>query len=204
MAINWSRIISIVKNVIIVALALVVVGLGGWVVYDKAPNSESTSPNSNVPTSVNGIRETTGKTLDLRNQGLAEVDSNIYGKTDIVVLILSNNKLKSLKSEMGKMIKLEVLKLDHNLLEGSLIAEIRMLPLKTLDVSHNKMTGIPAEIGQLNYLETLDYSYNNISAYPDEIANLKQLKTLNLTGNPLSAEKIAELKSKLPHTKIIY
>ena len=121
-------------------------------------------------------------------------------------LILSNNAIRSLPSEMGKMTNLITLKIDHNALEGSLIGEVRqMTKLKQLDVSHNNMTGIPAEIGQLSNLQVLDYSYNKIDGLPNELANLnKNLLEFRLTGNPLSQDKINKLKIDLPNTDIIF
>lgn len=190
------------KNFVIGILVVALLGLGGWVVYDRMWAGGTDSPNGG--SSSTETNNYTGKTLDLSDRGLTEVGPDIYNKTDTVVLILSNNSLKSLKSEMGKMTRLEVLKLDHNKLEGSLIAEIRKMPLRELTASNNNMTGIPAEIGQLSQLETLDLSYNDIDSYPNEIANLKQLKTLNLTGNPFSAKKISEIKAKLPNTNVIF
>lgn len=196
------------KNTLLVILILAVLGMGGWIAYDKlGKDTDKTVTNAGATSSAGSepvAPQPTGKTVDLSNSGLTEVGPSIYNQTDTVVLILSNNKLKSLKSEMGKMTRLEVLKLDHNIIDGSLIGEIRKMPLKTLDASYNNMTGIPAEIGQLNQLQTLDYSYNKIDTYPNEIANLKQLKTLNLTGNPFSAAKIAEIRAKLPNATIVF
>lgn len=193
------------KNFVIAALVIAVLGLGGWVAYDKlATKSDSSSSSSSSSSSASGTTATnSATTLDLSNKGLTKVGSDVYNKTGTTVLILSNNNLTSLPSEMGKMTKLQVLKLDHNRLEGSLIGEIRKMPLVTLDASNNNMTGVPAEIGQLNKLETLDYSNNKIDTLPNEIYNLKQLKTLNLTGNPISADKVSKLKSELPSTNII-
>lgn len=146
------------------------------------------------------------KVLDLSNKGLVKVTSDVYSKTATTDLILSNNSIKTLPSEMGKMTNVVVFKIDHNILEGSLIGEIRQMSrLKHLDVSYNNMTGMPAEIGQLSNLEVLNYSHNNITGLPNELANLKNnLKEFNLTGNPLSQETINKLKTQLPNTVVIF
>lgn len=159
---------------------------------NKSPSTSNSSSNSKV--------------LDRSDSGLTSVTADIYNQTATTTLLLSNNSIKSLPSEMGKMTKLEVFKIDHNILEGSLIGEIRqMSQLRVLDVSNNKMTSMPAEIGQLSNLESLDYSYNKIDGLPNEISNLKStLKELNLTGNPLSQDKINKLKADLPSTNIIF
>lgn len=186
------------KSIIVGILVVAVIGLGGFVVYDKTKsNSSSDSTTSNQVSS--------GKILDLSNKGLTRVGPDIYNKTNTTALILSNNNIQSLPSEMGKMTRLETFKIDHNRLDGSLIGEVRMMPLVTLDVSYNNMTGMPAEIGQLNKLQTLNYSYNHITGLPNELANLKNtLKEFNLTGNPLSQDTITKLKTELPTTNIIF
>lgn len=168
---------------------------------DTAGSTDNSNSNTSTSSASNG-----GAVLDLSNQGITKVTSDIYSKTNTTDLILSNNSIKTLPSEMGKMTKVVVFKIDHNVLEGSLIGEIRQMSgLKTLDVSYNNMTGMPAEIGQLSKLETLNYSYNNITGLPNELANLKNnLKQFDLTGNPLNQEQITKLKASLPYTNIIF
>ncbi len=195
------------KNLIIAMLVIALLGLGGWVVYGKTRTADT---NTKAATDTSSSAQSAGtqkssSTLDLNDKGLTKVGADIYGKTNTTTLILSNNSIATLPTEMGKMTKLEVFKIDHNRLDGSLIGEIRMMPLKTLDVSYNNMTGMPAEIGQLNKLQTLNYSYNKISGLPNELANLKNsLKELDLTGNPLSQDTINKVKAELPQTTIIF
>lgn len=190
------------KNVLIVVLVIAVLGLGGWVVYDKTrPNTAATT----TTTPATASQPKSANTLDLSDKGLTKVGPEIYNQTNTTTLILSNNNIQTLPSEMGKMTKLEVFTIDHNRLDGSLIGEIRKMPLTSLDVSYNNMTGMPAEIGQLNKLETLNYSYNKVTGIPNEIANLKNnLKELNLTGNPISQSTLSKLKTELPNTNIIF
>jgi leucine-rich repeat protein SHOC2 len=193
------------KNTLIAILVVVVLGLGGWLIYDNTKHTATPASSSNSSTSSQSSSNTSdAKVLDYSQRNLTSVGPDIYKQADATQLILSNNSLSSLPSQMGAMDKLQVLKLDHNVLQGSLIAEIRKMPLITLDVSYNNMTGVPAEIGQISTLQTLNYSYNKITAFPNEIANIKQLKTLTITGNPLSADKVTQLKAELPNTTIIF
>ena len=168
--------------------------------------SGNASTTSDSGTTASTKSSTNAKVLDMRNKGLTKVTSDVYSQTGTTDLILSNNNIRTLPSEMGKMTSVVIFKVDHNILDGSLIGEIRqMSKLRQLDVSYNKMTGMPAEIGQLDNLETLNYSYNNISGLPNEVANLKNsLKEFNLTGNPLSQDQINKLKTSLPNTNIIF
>lgn len=183
---------------------LLVIG-GGYFGYRVGTSRNSS--NTPVASSTNSDTTTPNATiLDLSNKGLTKVTADIYNKTATTDLLLSNNSIKTLPSEMGRMTNLRVLKINNNILEGSLIGEVRqMSKLETLDVSNNNMTGMPAEIGQLSNLETLNYSNNKITGLPNELSNLKNnLKTFNLTGNPLSAEQISKLKASLPSTNIIF
>ncbi len=186
-----------------VVVVVVLVGAGALFGYSIAKNGSDTSSSNTSGATSGGASATV---LDLSNRGLTKVDSSIYSKTATTELILSNNTLRSLPSEMGKMTNVVVFKVDHNALDGSLIAEVRqMARLKTLDVSYNNMTGVPAEIGQLRSLETLNYSHNKITAFPNEIANLKgNLKELDLTGNPLDSATLSKLRTLLPNTRIIF
>jgi internalin A len=171
----------------------------------------SLAPTTSTPTSSTESSTSTQSSpdavvLDLSNKGIVKVTPDIYDKTNTTDLILSNNSIQTLPSQMGRMVNVVVFKVDHNILDGSLIGEIRqMAKLKTLDASYNNMTGMPAEIGQLGNLETLNYSYNHISGLPNELGNLKNnLKTFNLTGNPLSQGQISKLKASLPNTNVIF
>ena len=186
---------------------LVVVLLAGGVYFGfKIGKNDSTNTTGTTSTTTTTKPAPNSNILDLSNKGMTKVTSDVYGKTSTTELILSNNSIQSLPSEMGKMTKVVVFKIDHNRLDGSLIGEIRqMSQLKILDVSYNNMTGMPAEIGQLSKLETLNYSHNNITGLPNELGNLKNnLKTFDLTGNPLSQDTINKLRASLPNTNIIF
>ena len=183
--------------------------VAGGVFFGFKIGKKATSPSNSSSTSTNTTTHPSSSNadvLDLSNKGITQVTSAIYDKTNTRDLILSNNSIRTLPSQMGQMTDLVMFKIDHNVLYGSLIGEIRqMSKLQTLDVSYNNMTGMPAEIGQLSNLQTLNYSYNKITGLPNELANLKNnLKTFNLTGNPLSQDTINKLKAELPNTTIIF
>lgn len=196
------------------ALVVILIVVGVFAGYNYGKNKKSSNTDGNTTTSTTTGSSTSpqtpssssAKVLDLSNQGLTKVTSSIYSQTATTDLILSNNSIQTLPSEMGKMTNLVIFKIDHNLLDGSLIGEVRqMSKLKQLDVSNNNMTGMPAEIGQLSNLQTLNYSYNKITGLPNELSHLKNnLKEFNLTGNPLSQDQINNLKSELPNTTIIF
>lgn len=125
---------------------------------------------------------TTGKTIDLSNQGLERLPSYVFEDSSIEALDISGNNLS-----------------------GALPGEIRQLKnLIRLDASDNDMTGVPAEMGQLENLEILDLSNNKLTGLPYELGNLKNLKELNLSGNNYSEQDLQTIKENLPaDTEII-
>lgn len=184
----------------LVGIVVVLLVLGGvFLGFNLGKNDSDNTTATTSPTSGTNV-------LDLSGQGITQVTSDVYDKIDTTDLILSDNNIQSLPSQMGKMTKLVVFKIDNNVLDGSLIGEIRqMSKLEALDVSDNNMTGIPAEIGDLTRLKTLDYSQNKITNVPNQLAKLKgNLKTLDLTGNPMSQATITQVKAMLPDTTVVF
>lgn len=122
-----------------------------------------------------------GKSLDLSGKNLGKVPGDIFKRTDLESLDLSDNNLT-----------------------GAIPAEIRFLKnLRMLNLSNNNMTGLPAELGQLSKLEVLDVSNNSLTGLPLELGNLAQLKTFNLSGNDYSAYDLNLIKQKLVNTEIV-
>lgn len=189
--------------VVLMVLALISAGI---LIGSTLSSRQASSDTKNHTPATPAAAATSGAIIDLSGKGITEVSSSIYSKIDTTTLLLSNNAIQTLPSQMGKMTNLTVFKIDHNHLNGSLIGEVRLMSkLKTLDVSYNNMTGMPAEIGQLHSLETLNYTYNKVTGLPNELANLKDnLKEFDLTGNPLNAEQIRKLQAALPNTKIVF
>lgn len=147
---------------VVLALALAGAGCAGYL-----PTASPAAPSGGV-------------VLDLSNQGLTKVPSEIFNRTGLEELDLSDNNLKdSLPSELG-----------------------RLTNLKVLDISGNQMTGLPAEVGRLSKLEVLDISDNRLTGLPLELGNLTQLKVLDVSGNPYSTQDLDAIAEKLKNTEI--
>ncbi len=180
------------KNFIIVALVLIVAGMG-YILFTK---EDSSSPDSDLSTSIPTPTATpagneaqaekpaasNGKTIDLSSKGLTQIDKDILDDSSVGTLDVSGNSLT-----------------------GALPGEIRKLTnLEVLDASDNNMTGIPAEIGQLSKLRVANFANNNITGLPNEIGNLKNLETLDLRGNPnVSNQDLSLIKSKIPKANVL-
>lgn len=169
------------KNVIIVILVLIVGALGFLLLSD---NDEQTTKNTGNSSDINATETeaTNGDTINLSNQGLEQLSTDILDNSSVTTLDVSGNDLT-----------------------GALPAEIRKLSnLKVLIASDNKLTGIPAEIGQLSKLRSADFSNNDISGLPLEIGNLKNLETLDLRGNPnVSEYDLSLIQPEIPNAQIL-
>jgi len=100
------------------------------------------------------------------------------------VFELPNNDLKSLPTEIGKLINLQEL----NLFSSGLIeipAEIgNLVNLQVLYLAFNNITELPPEIGKLINLNKLEiYRDTLLYSLPYEIGNLINLDTMYLVGN---------------------
>jgi len=133
------------------------------------------------PTQKTSGETPTGASLNLSGQGLKNIPMDIFDRTALESLDISNNQLT-----------------------GAIPAEIRKLKnLKVLKANNNLMTGVPAEIGQLANLEILDLSNNKLTGLPYELGNLKNLRVLNLAGNKYSELDLGIIRQSLTQTNFI-
>jgi len=114
------------------------------------------------------------RNLDLSNNKINSLPSNIGHFKVMKTLSISKNKISALPEDMGKMTKLENLNLSFNLLQT-----------------------IPSSFQQLKHLREVNLSHNNFSTFPSSLLNLKQLNVLDLANNKIRAitEEIARLEA---------
>ncbi|MDQ7814684.1 MAG: leucine-rich repeat domain-containing protein [Patescibacteria group bacterium] len=159
----------------LVLLSLLVLG-GGCSTNQDLSDNPSVQPKKIDEKPVS----TSASTLDLSGRGLTSIPSDVFSRTNLESLDLSDNRLT-----------------------GAPQAEIRHLQkLKNLDLSGNDLTGLPAELGQLKDLEVLDVSDNRLTGLPLELGNLTQLRILDITGNQYSKQDLDQIAAKLTNTEI--
>ncbi len=167
------------KNILIIAFAVIAIAAVGYGVKEKVFNDKPTDTaqvesGNTATTIIRGV-------LNLSGQGLTKAPNYIFARTDIEELNLSNNAL-----------------------DGSLQAEVRNLQnLKVLNLSNNKFTGVPAEVGQLKNLEVLNLSNNQLTGLPYELGNLSKLRLLDVSGNAYSEADLAKIRQSLPSSTVV-
>ncbi len=180
---------SVMNAYLLLGLLLIGSILFAWFSFSDNPASteetSTTTPRSSqeedLEQQLREGEETSDPALDLSLQNLTAVDEEVFSRTELTLLDLSNNNLS-----------------------GSLQGEIRFLQnLRTLDLSDNNWTGVPAEIGQLEKLEVLDLSNNPITGLPHELGNLQNLQLLDLRSTNYSAQDLEIIKKALPASTVI-
>ncbi|QCO35747.1 leucine-rich repeat domain-containing protein [Leptospira interrogans] len=110
-----------------------------------------------------------------------ELTKALQNPLDVQVLILREQKLKTVPNEIEQ-----------------------LKNLQWLDLDFNQLTTLPKEIGQLKNLLTLYLGYNQLTTLPKEIEQLKNLQTLDLNNNQLSIEEKERIRKLLPKCQIYF
>ena len=130
--------------------------------------------------------ETGTQALDLRSCQLDSIPAAVFQHVRLKVLLLNDNRIRKLSSEIGQLSNLQYLSLAFNQLT-SLLPEIgQLINLQSLDLSANQLSSLPVEVGQLRQLQSLNLWDNLLNKLPPEMTNLNQLRGLNLGDNQLS------------------
>jgi len=123
--------------------------------------------------------------LDLGQQKLTELSSEIGKLTNLTRLNLNGNKLTAVPPEISQLINLTDLQLSSNPLTAVPPEIWKLTNLTSLNLSNNKLTAVPPEIWQLTNLTKLVLISNDLTAVPPEIGQLTNLTRLDLSFNPL-------------------
>lgn len=131
--------------------------------------------------------------LDLDDNFITELASDIWGLSKLKYLSLSNNNLSgALSNNIGNFGALSRLDLSRNRLLGSIPQALGSLTvLHSLNLSHNLFNGgIPQEIFSLKSLVRLDLSSNQLTGGIPQGLNqfLPKLRTLSLAENQLTGQ----------------
>ena len=140
--------------------------------------------------------------LSLEKNKLVALPEEIGGLKQLSRLNLNGNELEVFPASMSGLINLEELFLEENNLNELPKNITGIKNLRTLHLQNNSLINLPTSIKNLTRLEAVYLSDNKIKYLPEEIKLLANLKWLDLSGNPISAQKVFELKRRLPNCKI--
>lgn len=131
-------------------------------------------------------RFTTLRELDMRNNIIEFLPTEIGQLEGLQRLFISENKIPIIPTEIGMLSNLKRLHTSKNSL-GSLPTEIgKLTSLFQLESYGSDLALIPTEIGQLESLEELYLNDNELLSLPTEIGQLTNLKRIHLGSNQLS------------------
>lgn len=145
----------------------------------------SLNRNNNIASVIVSNKQVVGLFLGYRK--LKNFPRQILEFSELEVLSLSGNFIKSIPLSINKLIHLKKLMLSSNKLQllPPTIGDLSCLQILFLD--NNFLSSIPSSIGKLSNLEELDLSINKLRYLPNSIGDLFKLKKLSIIKNSLSS-----------------
>ena len=121
--------------------------------------------------------------LNMSVAELQEIPQQAFKDTNLRILKINGNFLRSLPFELSKLRNLEELYAQNNKLEFLPAQVCALTKLQVLDISYNEINMLPYSISHLKYLRVLDIAYNSIKLLPESLHFLQALEVLNIDGN---------------------
>ena len=125
----------------------------------------------------------------------------VHFKENLQCLVLSNNQITDISSELLQLSNLLQLELRNNNLKQIPTEISKLQKLKVLGLSNNNIQIIPFELKQLKELNLINLSNNFIKQIPETIFQIENLKELYLAGNLISV--IPNSLKKLNHLNVL-
>ncbi|XP_048821890.1 E3 ubiquitin-protein ligase LRSAM1 isoform X3 [Lagopus muta] len=111
---------------------------------------------------------------------------NLLSLITVKVLDLHDNQLASLPTDIGQLTSLQVLNLERNLLKCLPQSIGDLAQLQVLNVKGNKLRELPATVSGLRSLRTLNVSENLLQELPRVLAHIRTLETLTLDASSMT------------------
>ena len=124
--------------------------------------------------------------LDLRDNAITSVPTEVPALTGLEILYLNNNAITSVPSELAALTGLTRLSLSRNAIMSVPTELGALTSLRELALSYNAITSVPTELAALTGLELLGLNGNNLTAVPSDIGALTGLVELDLYNNQLT------------------
>ncbi|MGB9851529.1 MAG: leucine-rich repeat domain-containing protein [Candidatus Kapaibacteriota bacterium] len=121
---------------------------------------------------------------------------------DIVGFVAESGNLNKLPAELYGKQNLKILVLSNNRLSETMLRE--MPSLEYLDLSNNNISTIQIDVPTVANLKYIDLSYNRLKNIPIELLSMNNLQLIDLRGNQIPFAEIASLIQNLPNTTIVF
>ncbi|MEL0628265.1 leucine-rich repeat-containing protein kinase family protein [Psychromonas aquatilis] len=123
--------------------------------------------------------------LDLSNNQLSDIPSEIKQLTKLKILFASNNLFTVLPASIGQCPALEMIGFKSN--QITTVPETALpLPLRWLILTDNKITQLPQTLGQRPRLKKLALAGNQLQTLPENMDQLHELELLRISANQLT------------------
>jgi Leucine-rich repeat (LRR) protein len=132
-------------------------------------------------------RQWRGFELDMQHNSFVNVPATLGHCTDLAVLNLGSNEIRSVPASMGTIVMLERLLMDNNDIE-TVAEEIgQLIRLSYLDLSNNQIGSLPGSVSGLYRLTTLKLGSNSFEVVPEGVRGMVLLEHLDISDNQLVA-----------------
>lgn len=124
--------------------------------------------------------------LDLSNNRLSELPSNLDQFTELRILFLSNNDFDHIPAVLARCPKLEMISFKSNRVVR---VDEDVLPINTrwLILTDNKIENLPDSMGKLHRLQKLALAGNCLTSLPESMTECKNLELARLSANELTS-----------------
>lgn len=124
--------------------------------------------------------------IDLSNQGLKEIPSDIFRCKRLRKLILRGNSITSIPKEIDQLKGLTLLDLADNKIKNFHAPICKLQNLKILILNRNNISRLPKQVQFLSNLKILGLANNKLKALSEEMIRMASLEELNISGNIFS------------------
>ncbi len=135
-------------------------------------------------TEFNGRDLSFVKMLYLDKNGLTRIPQGVFAMPALEILILSENSIETIPSDIRHCTRLKELWIYKNRLTHLPDELFTLHRLTGLYVNSNSLTWLSANIAQLTNLQHLILSSNRLTKLPAELSSLSNLQTLYLQNMP--------------------
>ena len=124
--------------------------------------------------------------LDLSDNFLTELPSDLDRLVNLRILFLSNNDFTTIPSALASCPKLEMISFKSNKLTA---VDENVLPIDTrwLILTDNQITKLPISMGRLHRLQKLALAGNCLTEFPKTMEHCKNLELARLSANKLTS-----------------